>query len=43
MRGTEQSYSRLCVYDTVPECAAERMLAFWRTQRETQGYDKAAE
>jgi hypothetical protein len=43
MRGTDESYSRLSVYDTVPECAAERMLAFWRNQRETQGYDKAAE
>jgi hypothetical protein len=44
MRATEDSYSRLAVYDTVPECAAERMLAYWRTQRrETQSFDKAAE
>jgi hypothetical protein len=43
MRGAEDSYSRLAVYDTVPECAAERMLAFWRNQREPVAYDKAAE
>ncbi len=44
-RAAEDSYLRLAVYDTVPEYAAERMLAFWRSQRElgTQAFDKAAE
>lgn len=44
-RAAEDSYLRLAVYDTVPQSAAERMLSFWRNQRDpiVQAFDKAAE
>jgi hypothetical protein len=43
MRAAEDSYLRLAVYDTVPQAAAERMLAFWRARRAPARFSHAAE